>query len=128
MILLLVTGCSAPGLVIANKIAVSVSTAALACDWGQTRAFAAKFENNQIGQHFEKNPILGDRPTPTGVDLYFLGAIGASLLAWRFLPRRWRIALPLVIILGQTKALTATYFNTSGHYYPGLCGIHEALD
>lgn len=129
-VLVLGAGCGGvSGLTIANGIALGASSATLACDWGQTRRFAevdwrqpvpgARPEANAYYRWSESNPLLGAHPTTGEVDVYFAGALAATLLAWRMLPRRWRIAVPLVITAIQLKAIANT---VDADFRPGLCG------
>lgn len=122
-------GCGTGGLAIANVAGLGVSTAALACDWQQTRRFAevgwwqpvpgANPKAKAFFRWRESNPIIGPHPTTTTVDLYFLAALGVSVLAWRLTPARWRLLVPLAVTAIQVKAIG----NTVGtDFQPGLCG------
>jgi hypothetical protein len=93
-------GC-AGALSIANGTALGLSTATLACDWGQTRTVAAAGWPGI----YEENPIMGTKPSPRAVDLYFAVMVVANILAWRFMPRRWRWAIPIVVTVWQVVVI-----------------------
>lgn len=123
LLVLLLSGCGASGLAVANGVGLGASTAALACDWAQTRAHAA----NGWRQVQESNPIMGARPSPSKVDAYFIGAAALSVLAWRLTPRRYRLAIPIAITLVQARAIVRTASvsdrlpDGSLDYDPGFC-------
>lgn len=119
--LMLAAGCGASGLTIANGIGLGAQTAVLACDWGQTRRAA---EMGWVYKRMlleEESPILGRTPSPAAVDLYFLGAIAATALAWRLLPRRWRLTVPVVVVALQAQAITHNLGR--GGIDLGICGV-----
>lgn len=101
-IVVLLSGCGASGLAIANGTALGVSTAALACDWGQTRAAAGTGWPNEMR---DANPIIGPRPTPSTVDVYFIAVIAANIGIWFVTPRRYRMFLPALVSLRETKSI-----------------------
>lgn len=129
MVAALGSGCAAGGLTVANGVGLGLSTGALACDWQQTRRFAevdwrqpvpgANPEANALYRWSESNPILGPHPSTTAVDGYFAASLAVSLLAWRMLPRRWRIAVPIAVTALQVKAIATT---VDRDFRPGLCG------
>lgn len=131
LVVLLLSGCGASGLGIANGTALGISTAALACDWAQTRSFAeigwqSRIDALRVQPYHEANPIMGETPSPGAVDAYFLGALALNAAAWFLVPRRWRMAIPIAVTLVQAGAISNT-LDRSGHD-PGLCASGEMLD
>ncbi len=127
--LAMAAGCGASGLTIANHVALGVSSSALACDWQQTRRFAevdwrqpvpgANPEAHAFYRWSESNPMLGSHPSTGEVDAYFAGALAATLIAWRLLPQRYRIVVPIAVTAIQAKAIANT---VDSGFQPGLCG------
>ena len=69
----------------ADKVIAGIAFTAMAVDWGQTRYIA-----KHPGLHFERNPLLGEHPSTSRVDAFFIGtAISAYLIA-DALPTRYR--------------------------------------
>lgn len=122
-------GCGAGGLAIANGTALGVSSAALACDWQQTRRFAevdwrqpvpgARPEANAFYRWSESNPMLGPHPSTTTVDLYFAAALAVTAVAWKLMPSRYRWIVPVAVTAIQIKAINET---VGTDFRPGLCG------
>lgn len=56
--------------------------------------------------HFETNPILGRHPSDPAVIGYFAACGAATYLAWRELPRPWRLLLPLAVIAVQVPQVS----------------------
>jgi hypothetical protein len=114
---LLMCGCSVNAL---NTTALSVSTAALACDWSQTRGFAAAGWDGFV----ESNPVMGSRPEASTVDLYFAAAAVLQIAAWWALPRKARWALPVAVIAFQAQAIAnnAPYVAKSAAHRGSLGG------
>ena len=54
----------------------------VAVDWLQTRQITESTE------FFERNPIMGNRPSPGEVDTYFAAMVGLYLLVQEILPER----------------------------------------
>lgn len=113
LLVVLLCGCGVAPLTIANGTALGVSSAALACDWSQTRAHASDGWMN----HYEDNAILGTTPSPRAVDAYFAGALVAHALAWYLVPERYRSLIP-TLVLGVQLAPIAENVRMSG-----LCGF-----
>jgi hypothetical protein len=122
LVVALLGGCGASGLTIANGTALGVSTVSLACDWGQTRAYATD-DGWRSGS--ENNPILGHNPSAVALDAYFIAAIAANAVIWRFAPRKVRAVLPTIITAVQLHAMITTQQSTTSlrAYYPGVCGV-----
>ena len=120
-VLAMLGGCAMSGLTIANGTALGVSTATLACDWWQTRTVAAA---DWPHGKYEGNPLIGPKPSASTVDLYFAGVIAASVLAWRLMPRRWRMIIPSAIIAVQARAMIVSYGEAmaTNTPYEGVCG------
>lgn len=120
LLLALLSGCGAPALTIANGVALGVQSAALACDWQQTRRAS---EAGWPGKMTERNQVIrvmdGSKPASSAVDAYFIGALALSALGWYVIPRRWRIIVPIVITSVQLDAIV---HNTKTPLL-GVCGI-----
>ena len=69
-----------------NRATLVASTAALACDWAQTRELAG----DGWRTHRETNPMLGERPTTNVIDTYFLAAAIVNATVWAVMPERFR--------------------------------------
>lgn len=90
----------------ANTATLVASTAALACDWGQTRGVAsAASEGRWTLDYWEENPVMGPRPSTGDVDLYFAAAAALNAAAWVAIPRRYRWIIPSVVLAVQTAAI-----------------------
>lgn len=103
-----VSGCTA-----ANRTALAISTATLACDWAQTRALASE---GWPGYH-ESNPIMGPKPSTGDVTLYFSSAIAINAAVYHLMPRRWKALLPGAVTASQIKTIAVNTPHT------GLCGM-----
>lgn len=101
------------GCIHVDRAALVTSSAALACDWLQTRSAASS------GWHemSEGNPLLGSEPTPQAVDTYFAAVVLTNALLWYVTPARWRSAVPLGVVAVQTKTIARNTPTT------GLCGF-----
>lgn len=107
--LVLVAGCSNRYVSHATLVA---SSALLAYDWGQTRCEAKGGWNRQE----EMNPVLGRRPSPGAVDIYFASVIATNALVWLVTPAKYRPAAPAAIIAVQTYAVTTNAGNGMSVY------------
>jgi hypothetical protein len=45
-----------------------------------------------------------------------------NALAWRLIPRRWRLALPIIVALWQGYIITKNYV-IQGDAVGGMCGV-----
>src|SRR5262245_37800463 len=123
-LLLLLGGCGASGLTIANGVGLGVSSSALVCDWAGTRSRASggwkpyQDADGEWRQPYESNPLMGDRPDSTVVDAYCLGVLILSSVAWRLVPRRYRIAVPILVTAISVKASINNAVNDVG-----VCGV-----
>lgn len=88
-----------------NRIAIATSTLAIACDWGQTRQSASRYQNMPNWTAYEANPILGGHPTTTDVDLYFLSAVALNAAAWLLLPSKYRSIVGIVAVTETVQAI-----------------------
>ena len=114
--LALASGCAgASGWTVAGHVGLGVQTAALACDWGQTRRAASAGWKTQA----ESNPLMGREPTTHAVDAYFLGTIAASALVWYVLPKRWKVLVPLAIVAVQADSIA----HNARAQDLGMCGV-----
>ena len=95
--------------------ALAVSTAALACDWGQTHAAAA----DHWAMMYEKNPVLGQAPSTSTVNAYFAVAVVANTALWLLLPDRYKSIVPGVVIGVQAKAIGVPVMARA----TSLCGL-----
>jgi hypothetical protein len=68
-------------------IGEGLSIGMIAVDWKTTRGIS-----NRDG-HYERNMILGKRPSPTKVDIYMATCVVAHVILAKKLPRHWRYAL-----------------------------------
>jgi hypothetical protein len=84
-----------------NRATLVASTAAVACDWGHTRSYAAA---GWPGVH-ESNPIMGREPTTGTVDLYFAYAIAANALVWLAMPEKYRSVVPIAVLGVQANTV-----------------------
>jgi len=104
--------CAGCANVYVNGSTLAASTAALACDWVQTRSAAERgWHIGELPQH-EANPLLGSAPSTRVVDTYFVSAIAVNAALWLALPRRWKSVLPGVII--GSEAVTIVGNSSSG--------------
>lgn len=103
---------------IVNRSGLVLQSAAITCDWGQTRRVAGE----GWGARYDMNPIIGPRPATSTVDAYFASALLVSALAWHLLPRRWKPAVSLAVLAVQADSI---YWNISRVHSTdlGTCGI-----
>lgn len=94
-----------------NRAALIASTAALACDWRQTRGYA---EQGWRDGARETNPMLGRTPSTSAVDLYFAGAAAVNIVLWSVLPQRWSITAPTTVLAVQANAVYRNINNGTG--------------
>lgn len=102
MLVAMLGGCGAGGLSIANGTALGVSTATLACDWGQTR----KAAGTGWRDHHDSNPVMGPTPSTGAVDAYFLAAIVLNAGIWYVMPKRLRSVIPAILTVGQISTIS----------------------
>lgn len=105
----MLTGCSTAG-----RVALVASTAALACDWAQTRGHAEL----GWGGYREMNPMLGSTPTTATVDGYFAVSAGLNALIWLAMPRRFKAIVPAMVTAVQVDTIRG---NIRGGTH--LCGL-----
>jgi hypothetical protein len=108
----LLAGCS---LRTVNRATLAASTAALACDWSQTRAHAAA---GWPDTH-ETNPIMGERPHPLSVDAYFATSVALNVAVWLAMPERWRSAAPTALLAVQGDAIA----ESATKHHGTVCGL-----
>jgi hypothetical protein len=65
-----------------------------ACDWAQTKEIA----RNQV-RYYESNPLLGESPSASRVNNYFIGTAAATALAAHLLPRYRRAILTGALVI-----------------------------
>lgn len=122
LLALLLVGCSN---VHVNRAALYASTAALACDWGQTRGAAEL--NWQYAT--EENPIMGPTPTTGTVDGYFAIIGMVNVLLFAAMPRRYRWIVPTVITGVQTTQIVRNVQMNANNIHAGVtrdigvCGL-----
>lgn len=102
VLVLLLGGCGANRLAAANWTGLSLSSAALACDWEQTRQEA---EDHWKFFRFEHNPVLGRTPSAERVNVYFFGAAVINAAIWLALPGAWRSVYGFAVAGIQTKSI-----------------------
>ncbi len=100
----LVPAPSQPEWTLGRTTALTVSTALLVADWGQTRTIATQPD------HPEMNPLLGRDPHPRAVDLYFASAIALNLLAQHALPAGYRELFAGMISAMEAAAVINNHF------------------
>lgn len=110
-------GAGADGWTIANGVGLGAQTAALACDWQQTRSYAVDGWRG----YAETNPVMGRKPAPGVVDAYFLSIWTASALGWHVLPRRYRFIAPLIVVGIQADTIRHNLTVPSGQ--ASFCGL-----
>lgn len=100
--------------------ALAVSTAALACDWGQTHGAAADgWRGGPTGARYEDNPILGRSPSTRAVSVYFVTAAIINAGIWLTVPKRYRWIVPLGLVAVQTHTIGAAMAARTST----LCGL-----
>ncbi len=100
--LVLCGGCS---LSTANYAALTASTAALACDWGQSSGVASLGQRGVWRGHWEDNPIMGPRPSQGEIGLYFATIAALNVAMWLALPKRYRWIAPTAIAVVQAPTI-----------------------
>jgi hypothetical protein len=99
-----------------NTGTLVASTAALACDWAQTRgAAAAGWE----GVH-ENNPVMGPTPSTATVDAYFFAVAIVNAAIWHVTPESWRPVTQGALISRQSLAIVR---NSDPESTGTICGI-----
>jgi hypothetical protein len=99
--------------------ALAVSTAALACDWGQTHRAATEHwtgGSNGTGRH-EANPIMGSAPSTRIVNVYFAATAALNVALWYALPKRYRSIVPVALTTVQAIQVSDNIGSVS------LCGL-----
>lgn len=121
VIWLLLSGCAGifgrsqpAGLKHANRVALGLAAAALACDWSQTHSAAAGGWRGT----YEANPIMGASPSTAEVGLYMAGVGAAFVAVWHLLPPRLRPALAGGMLAVEAHTVVGNLETT-----PGLCGV-----
>jgi len=111
---------SACSLTTANRTALVISTAAIACDWSQTRSW------NDIRWQgvYETNPLLGEMPQAGEIDAYFWIVSIANIAAWAISPPRYRWISQSVVVGLQAQAVIPNQMKiNSRNDGRSLCGI-----
>lgn len=67
----------------------AVVIAAMICDWRQTREFARTPQppNKEL---YERNPFLGDNPSPGAINRFFIGGAALHVLLAVWMGPEWR--------------------------------------
>lgn len=100
--------------------ALVASTAALACDWAQTRGVSQgswMSRGTYTSGIKEYNPLLGAAPSPRALDVYFASAAVINAALWVALPKRYRAIIPGIVIAAESRTI---YNNIP---YTGMCGL-----
>lgn len=117
-VMALLAGCGASGWRVAHHAVIGTAIGGLACDWHGTRSTAERGWISRDGRpQYESNPVMGRKPDPGTVDTYFLGVAALAALGWYVLPRRYRILVPAVLTVVETKAVVNNVI-----YNVGVCG------
>ena len=113
-----------------GRAALVASTAALACDWGQTRSQASagwirRRANGEEWSTSERNPILGQHPGTGAVDAYFVTSAFLNLMIWAALPERYRWAGPTAVMIIEAPTVVGNLTTTSNMSTSnsGACGL-----
>ena len=99
-----------------SRLAIATSTLSLACDWGQTRQQAVRYQGMPHRTPYEENPILGGHPTTGAVDLYFLSSVVLNAALWMVLPARYRPVVGAVAVAETALVIDNVPVTT-------LCGL-----
>lgn len=105
---------------VVDVTALVASTAALACDWGQTRGVSQggwMSGGTFTGNTKEYNPLLGASPSPRTLDLYFATTVVINAALWVALPKRWRSIVPAAVVGAEARTI---YRNIP---YTGMCKL-----
>lgn len=104
-----------------NRATLAASTAALACDWAQTRSVAER----GWGTQREVNPIMGPTPTATQVDSYFAVVALWNVALWMALPKRLKSVPPLAVMAVEYDPIHTNLSTTSDRATrnTGVCGL-----
>lgn len=92
-------GCSAGQWRHVDRAVLALSTVSLIADGAQTMS-ASLTRHDAV---YERNPIMGSRPSPAMVGGYFSAVISINALLWLVLPEKWRSAVPLGVSIAQTR-------------------------
>lgn len=112
-----------------NRATLIASTAALACDWAQTRSSASTgWMRTADGGEWvlrENNPILGPHPSTQAVDVYFASAAVVNLALWIILPVRYKSIMPLSLVAVESSAISGNVVFTTNDQTrnSGICGL-----
>lgn len=101
-----------------HRTTLATSTALIACDWGMTR-WMPKTGAYDRG-YAELNPLMGERPSTTTVDLVFVAALTANVAAYPYLPKWARAWLYTSVTVLEAANVAA--FNPAG-----VCGNFGAI-
>ncbi len=112
-VLIAITACSG-SLQHVNRIALFTAEATIACDLGQTESAASSGWHNR----YERNPIMGDKPSSGEVAAYMTGAALATALVWYVAPSWLR-----PFVAGSVAALEVRTIAVNVPTTAGLCGI-----
>lgn len=116
--LVMLSACSAGTWRHIDRTTLAMSTASIACDWGQTATMAAKGWDRGLGPQHEENPIMGEHPSVAVVSAYFMTALVINTAVWAVLPASWRSAIPTAITGSQTITIERNVSASNT-----LCGV-----
>lgn len=91
---------------------LAMSTAALACDWGQTHSAAAEGWRDR----HEGNPVMGLTPTTARVNAYFAGVAAINIGLWLVMPKRYKSIVPVALAAAEVMQVRSNLNSI------GLCG------
>lgn len=93
---------------------LAVSSATLACDWGQTRSAASAGWMDRV----ERNPLMGAHPSTIQVDMYFGVVTLLNVTLWAMLPKRWRSVVPIGVGAFEMNTIVGNVPTTES-----VCGV-----
>ena len=106
LLLILLSAC-APTV---GRVTLATSTAALACDWLQTRQSAV----DGWPDLREANPILGPKPDAASVDAYFFTVALTNVVLYALLPRSVDWVIPSAVTAVQLRTIRGNWAYTRG--------------
>lgn len=68
-----------------KKVLYTISITSIVLDWGTTLDLVNRYDEN----YYETNKLLGQRPTRGEVNLFFVGTIGLTHSAAKYLSHPW---------------------------------------
>lgn len=114
MVALVCSGCSMAAARHANHVTLGLALITTACDWHETRWAAG----DGWSKTYEANPIMGEEPSTTTVDVYNAAVIGATVGLGQLVPEQYRW-----LVYGAVAAAGVESIIVNSSTTPGLCGF-----